>query len=525
MRKNNFLNIAAALWMGVVAAVGLIACSSEDNFDNNQQPAQSEVHTYSVCIPASFGDAQTRAVVTGTDPISGKPNLVGQFKTTENIMVYNVDLNKKAENNGLMYLHPDADDATTANLKGNLLFDGTVAEGQTLKLFYNASGEEIDYYVYPSLYQSGTLAGLSNYDFAVAEVTISGISGSGPYTLTTSAANFVNLQSMFKFTFTGLPTGVGVQKLAVSSANRKIVTRYYPISGSEFTTVPIEIILDDAARTANGAGVVYASIRFLSGEDDITFTVTGTDGNTYTATKHTTGFSNGKYYTPTIPVTKLAASKALSALTSSEVGWRLGNDGVAYSPTGALPAGVTAEAIIAHVGAVTNYCDKFIAIALDDVDTSFPYWSTALTKVNTYAGNHPITIGGTKYNTNTTGSTYYDRVTNDKTTSSATATSQQTGWRLPSVTDWRYIFQGLCSGPSATSPVGVADHGAYGTGSTLQSAINTACGNTAIVALGYWSSSAHNSIAGYVWIYNFETGKFVYGDGTGGSRVRAVFAY
>ena len=220
-----------------------------------------------------------------------------------------------------------------------------------------------------------------------------------------------------------------------------------------------------------------------------------------------------------------ATSKSVTSLTTNEIGWRLGNDGVAYSPTGTLPTGVTAEAVIAYVGAVTNYCDKFIAIALDDIDTSFPDWSTALTKVNTYAGNHPITIGGTKYNTNTTGSTYYDRVTNDKTTSSATATSQQTGWRLPSVTDWRYIFQGLCSGPSATSPVGVADGGAYGTGSTLQSAINTACGNTAIGAFGYWSSSAHNSIDGCVWIYKFDVGKFVYGDGTGGSRVRAVFAY
>lgn len=57
------------------------------------------------------------------------------------------------------------------------------------------------------------------------------------------------------------------------------------------------------------------------------------------------------------------------------------------------------------------------------------------------------------------------------------------------------------------------------------SAINTACGNTAIGAFGYWSSSAHNSIAGYVWSYLFDVGKFAYGDGTGGSRVRAVFAY
>lgn len=501
MRKNNFLNIVAALWMGVVAAVGLTACSSEDNFDNNQQPAQSEVHTYSVCIPASFGDAQTRAVVTGTDPISGKPNLVGQFKTTENIMVYNVDLNKKAENSGLMYLHPDADDATTANLIGNLLFEGTVAEGQTLKLFYNASGEEIDYYVYPSLYQSGTLAGLSNYDFAVAEVTISGISGSGPYTLTTSAANFVNLQSMFKFTFTGLPTGVGVQKLAVSSANRKIVTRYYPISGSEFTTVPIEIILDDAARTANGAGVVYASIRFLSGEDDITFTVTGTDGNTYTATKHTTGFSNGKYYTPTIPVTKLAASKALSALTSSEVGWRLGNDGVAYSPTGALPAGVTAEAMIAYVGSASD-CTHGLAIEMENL--SYLYPSNTIFSWN---NSHPQNNGKTAAEIVTAWSA-------DHAISGGT-------WRLPTLSDWEFML-GLTS---YTIPITQYIEGS----GALNRKMNEA-GGTCMMS-GYWAATLNDpkaysagfpSYSGDVYNAVLLSGN---SDPGAGNYIRACFAF
>ena len=321
MRKNYYLNIAAALWMGV-AALAMTACSSEDNFENNQQPAQSEVHTYSVCIPASFGDAQTRAVVPGTEAGSGKENLVGKFMTTEKIMVYNLGLFEYAKSMGdYTFLQPDADGATTANLTGELSFSGSVAEGQTLKLMYNhtnTSALELQYFVWDSdplkiQYQPGTLAGLSNYDFAVADVTISagGISGTGPYALTTSAANFENQQSMFKFTFTGLPTGVGVQKLVVSSANKRIVTRYNPVTSYEFTMVPaVEISLDDAARTDNGAGVVYAAIRFQSGADDITFTVTGTDGNTYTATKHTTGFSNGKYYTPTIALKKITIDLA-----------------------------------------------------------------------------------------------------------------------------------------------------------------------------------------------------------------------
>ena len=72
-----------------------------------------------------------------------------------------------------------------------------------------------------------------------------------------------------------------------------------------------------------------------------------------------------------------ATSKSLTSLTTNEIGWRLGNDGVAYSPTGTLPTGVTAEAIIAYVGNVPNYFSHFIAIALVDVvpSTTYYYWA------------------------------------------------------------------------------------------------------------------------------------------------------
>ena len=320
MRKNNFVNIAAALWMGA-AALAMTACSSEDNFENNQQPAQNEVRTYHVCIPASFGDdAQTRAVTPGTDAVSGKENLIGQFMTTENVVVYNMTTGEDAYIDSWTYLHPDKN-ATTANLTGDLSFRSSIEEGQTLRLIYNSSDKYFTYSVWNAdpaqiVSEPGTLAGLSNYDFAVADVTISSVSGSGPYTLTTSPANFENLQSMFKFTFTGLPTGVGVQMLSVSSENLYISTSHSPVNGFEQYYAPVYISLDDAARAANGAGVVYAAIRFReTGEDNITFTVTGTDGNTYGATKHTTGFSNGKYYTPTIALKKITID--LAAINSN----------------------------------------------------------------------------------------------------------------------------------------------------------------------------------------------------------------
>jgi hypothetical protein len=219
-----------------------------------------------------------------------------------------------------------------------------------------------------------------------------------------------------------------------------------------------------------------------------------------------------------------ATSKSVTSLTTNEIGWRLGNDGVAYSPTGTLPTGVIAEAVIAYVGSVAHYFDKFIAIALEDVYNSGTSWANAKTYLGTFAANHPITVGGMIYNTNAGGDAYYDLVTTGTENPSNTRTGDVIkGWRVPSVTDWRYIFQGLCSGPSATSPVGIASYGNYGNGSTLRNAINTACGNTNLQNTWYHANSNGTTYGG-LWNYDFNEGKFKdYVDN--GFRTRAVFAY
>lgn len=62
-------------------------------------------------------------------------------------------------------------------------------------------------------------------------------------------------------------------------------------------------------------------------------------------------------------------------------------------------------------------------------------------------------------------------------------------------------------------------------GSTLRSAINTACGNTALQPYNYWSSSKYSGFSDMVWSYDFNEGKFVYGNESTNAYVRAVFAY
>lgn len=295
---------------------GMTACTNEDNIVQNQQPAAPQAPVYQVSTPATIGDgAETRAVELGTGDKAGW--LVSTFKTTDHIAVYWVTTQATDDKNDPVCLHADAD-GKTANLIGTLTFYEQQANpdpekddpifipqelpvGQYLRFVYNSKWG-ITFYTN----QTGTFAGLDNYDFAIADVKITAISGDeSGYTLTTTDAHFVNTQSMYKFTFTGLPTGVGVKSVSISSAGNHLVNRYIPYSEYNDHT-PITITLDDAAREANGAGVVYAALRFdalAEGKrDNIAFTVTGTDEKTYIATKDSPegGFQNGKYYTSTI---------------------------------------------------------------------------------------------------------------------------------------------------------------------------------------------------------------------------------
>lgn len=308
---TNFLRTAGLSLAAAVALCGMTACTNDDNIIADEpatgQPAA--VTAYQVSIPATIGgDGTTRAV----DYNNETGGLDATFTTADNIVVY---LNKGAQScysteskDVYSKLHPDQA-GKSANLTGTMKFVknysydtsepsawATLDVNDQLILYYNTANGVFDYSG-----QTGTLAGLSGYDFAEATVTVESATGTstGGYTATTTKAQFKNVQSMFRLAFSGLPTGVGVKSVTVRSAGGKLHT-------GNVTTGDVTITLDDAARTANGVGVVYAALRFDalgSGEtDDVTFYVTGTDDVLYTATKTSPsgGFANGKYYKSSI---------------------------------------------------------------------------------------------------------------------------------------------------------------------------------------------------------------------------------
>ena len=245
---------------------------------------------------------------------------------------------------------------------------------------------------------------------------------------------------------------------------------------------------------------------------------------------------------------------AAADVSSVDIGKVLAADGNIYADAAqASAAGTTARAVIAYVGSVPNYFDKFLAIAMTDVSADHK-WAASMTGVGGYAATHAVTIGGTTYNTNAIGSTCYDQVTNNPNITSATRTTGVVkGWRLPSVTDWRYIFDGLgrqkagltltnkkddgsivyCNNVTPTDPLGVVNGRYYykdgdaDGASSLRAAINAACGNEDLQSGDYWSSSEYDDMEqNKAWYYRFYYGKFSWTNRTTyDCYARAVFAY
>lgn len=257
--------------------------------------------------------------------------------------------------------------------------------------------------------------------------------------------------------------------------------------------------------------VMYIALPTTSTE--LYFDVTGSDSKKYFNMAMGLSLSSNMYYQS---IVKLAT-----------VGDYLGANGKFYATKDdATSASTTAEAVIAYVGTETFYFNYFIAIALNDAGSSVN-WSNALTAVRTYANTHPITIGDVIIDGTNVLNSAYDKIASNSLIYSGGSTILLNGWRMPNVIDWRYIFAGLCDGPSATSPQGIVNMETYGNGSTLCAVINTKCGNTDLKEQNYWSSSENKDNSTQAVYYRFDDSNFTFDNKTveNNMNARAVFAY
>lgn len=540
MKKTNIRTLVALL----IASATFAACSSEDNEIQNEQPADLSAKVYTMTIPASKGDgnAATRGLYID-DSQTRKPLMV-DWNGTEKVRV--------VQNGNVIGTL-----TATASSSANTTLSGTVTgvdmtNGIKFILLADEKGK-MDYtgQVGALLTENGTGNIEENYDFASYELNATELKeafkteGSNLVAKDGTKIAFESQQAIVRFELkkSDGSTLLYASKFFVTDKNTgKLVQSIDAKSGTK--------TYGHVTLTPSGLSTSYVynvALNLDGNTSDIRLFAEAKDqyGNPelYSFEKENVTFTKGKYYRVTVKMSRIT-NFPLSEITHEDTqftGWYIGSG----DNKSAYQLGGSVNAVIAYVGKVPGYFDNFLAMAMHDSKkdgsegSQVMTWSEALTATGSYATAHPIVIGTTTYNTSSHGSSAYDRVeyhvkTKDTDpepdtypTNTATGAARQ-GWRLPTVTDWRYVFEGLCGSPSATDPVGIKQNrGPYAdNNATLYSTLNSKAEN--MVESGYyWTGSEDNTLA---WYFSFNQGSsavkgFFYSDKGNNCYVRPVFAY
>ena len=204
--KKDIRTLAALL----IASATFVACSSDDNIIENQQPV-NPTGKYTMTVNATKGDdATTRGL-----SLSGK-TLNVKWYNTDKVSVFPAawsrtpygTLTAAASDNGTTSLTGDLTTAPTAGDQLNLLFPRATWDytGQTGVLLSDANSIE------------------KKYDYALAEVEVKEVDGN---TITTTGdANFASQQAIVKFILKNKSdnSSLDASSLTVSAGSDKLVT-------------------------------------------------------------------------------------------------------------------------------------------------------------------------------------------------------------------------------------------------------------------------------------------------------------
>ena len=155
------------------------------------------------------------------------------------------------------------------------------------------------------------------------------------------------------------------------------------------------------------------------------------------------------------------AANTVSA-TQSDIGKVIGADGNVYeNKSAAQTAGTVAYAMIAYVNTEEA---TGLAIAINDIGNGYT-WDAGVSKAAEFAANNKVDFGE---------------------------------WRLPSVDDFKYMFEG-CAGAAYTSGFGDYSYGSFRT-------FLVNCGGTNVAGGRYWTQDDES--AGSAYQYNFYSARF-----------------
>lgn len=575
----------------VLAGMSLTACSSgDDNIADNTAPVTPGSQNKTVILTGTIGVGgdETRAVDNNgvTSWAEGDQIAINYQKTDGNYARTSCEITKvSADKHYATFTATLTDPMNDGNIGFAYPYQNvtTPAVNETIE---NASYFKFNYSEYAT--QNGATTGTNSIsdkrlDYACTEnggEVKMAVDNEGKATLK-STAKLRNQFSMFEFTLV---------KEGATSTNVPATELQIWVGESTFSSTPkYTITPDNSAPTSK----FYVALEPTA------------DNTTIDKVKIVASF-DGKD-----PAIKLNTADKVNAITSTDYGKLLSVDatdddkqaylcakttspkycehiyGTSKFVKGKLYSAdltvkeLTPTAVIAYVGAIksgvsgyetTNtYCDKFIALALENV-----YGTTTMTlndaraligTNNNWVSQHKMKIAGTTYKELRGDNGKYDEVQDNSidnvgetptyqmntSNTSATSTSLRQGWRIPTVTDFRYIFQELKTGESsyvidrnkitATTPTGITDHDGryysgqtdftYTTGTGLLDYFNslfTGTGGTGITAQFFWLGSkvinrAGDPQDGKAWRFSFTSNQFIWTESTDQSLARLVFAY
>ena len=506
-------------WLVMVAVLtfGTAACSSDD-YAITEQPENPTEKTYTMTIQASKGDDATMRGLYFADGENSK-DLRVNWNGKEKIRVVQ---------NGAVI---GTLSAALSSTKSTTL-TGTVTGFQVNQAigFYLLADEngKMDYTGQKGamLDDNGTGNIEENYDFASYELT-------GPQCMeafTTDGSNIVPKDGVYiPFTSQQAIVRFELQKSNGSDlyATKFIVTDKN--TGKLVQSIDAKSGTKTYGQVAltpnNNTSWVYNVALNLEGASDLRLFALDSDGNLYTYEKSGVTFTKGKYYRVKVRMESRDKYplKDITPVDKQFIGWYIGASGedgnkeyYAYNSYSA-----DRKALIAYVGRVPNYFYDFLAIGLHDsmLDGENGRESNKNLReyifgnsVGNYAAKNAITIGGNTYD-NASYTSYsgydiftYDQVANSTETASNTSSIMHTGWRMPTITDWRYIIYGLCGSPSPTDPAGVGDGGRWGTSNPL-AILNASPGYNLDLSIGlkyYCTSSGASVNNDHVWYFMFS---------------------
>lgn len=470
--KMKNVSLAALLMTSAM----FTACSSDDELLNEQPVNPTEPKTYTMTIQATMGDDATRGLYKNGGGSTAALN--ANWNGKEKVRVV-----QDGKVIGTL--------SAAMSSEHNTTLTGTVTGFQIGHAvgFYMLADEDgkMDYtgQCGALLDDNGTGNIEENYDFASYELN----GAQSQEAFTTAGSNIVPKDDGVYIDFKRQQAIVRFE-LQNSSGNDLYATKFIvtdkntgklvqSLDTKKGTKTYGQIALTPTSNTS-GTSSVYNVALNLDGASDIRLFAQAKDqyGNPelYVFEKENVTFTKGKYYSVTVKMHR-CTKFPLSQITYEDTqftGWYIGSiisDGDTENCAYQL-GGSGVNAVIAYVGKLPGYFDNFLAISKHDCkadgtegrEVNGSTWRTYASNncVGTYASNHPIKIGSTTYNTNSFDNYNYglfpifDWVDNSTTTASNTHNGAALkGWRIPTVTDWRYIFYGLCGSPSPTDPAGI----------------------------------------------------------------------